>query len=98
MYTSRIARTTCQRQSPRCVFAQVAEHVRLAKDLIIVRAGKRSLHHTWLDRDNSPRSWELLVCPYEEIPPQPAGVNGLLVSEVVPAPAKYAALRMLLKD
>jgi len=80
------------------VFAQVAEHVRLAKDLIILRAGKNSLHHTWFDRDNSPRSWELLVCPCEEIPPQPPELSGVLVSEVVPAPAKWAALKLLLND
>jgi hypothetical protein len=67
----------------------------LAKDLIIVRAGKRSLHHTWLDA-NTPRSWELLVCPYEEIGPQPAGVDGLLTSDIIDAPAKFAGLKILL--
>ena len=70
----------------------------MAKDLIIVRAGKSSLHHSWFNRDNSPRSWELLVCPYEDIPPQPAGISGLLVSDVIDAPAKWKGLKILLNE
>ena len=66
----------------------------MAKDLIIVRAGKRSLHYSWLD-PNAAREWDLLVCPYEEIPPQPAGV---FLTEVIGAPAKFLALRTLLKE
>ena len=51
----------------------------MAKDLIIVRAGRNSLHPTWLDTTTR-RSWDLMVCPYEELPPQPEGV---LVTDVV---------------
>jgi hypothetical protein len=69
----------------------------LVKDLIIVRAGKRSLHHGWIDA-NTPRSWELLISPYEEIPGPPPGVDGLMVSDVIDAPAKFAALKILLND
>jgi hypothetical protein len=68
--------------------------VQLAKDLIIVRAGTRSLHNSWLDR-NAPRPWDLLVCPYEEIP-SPSG-DGVFVSEII-KPLKWASLKILLKE
>jgi hypothetical protein len=65
----------------------------LARDLIIVRAGKRSLHSTWLEAD-TPRNWDLLLCPYEEIPPQPAGA---LIYDVIPG-EKFRGLAVLLKE
>jgi hypothetical protein len=52
------------------------EPMRLTKDLMIVRAGPRSLHPTWLDPGKA-RNWDLFICPYEEVPPPPAGAAGL---------------------
>jgi hypothetical protein len=66
----------------------------LTKDLIIVRAGAGSLHNTWLDR-STPRTWDLLICPYENIPPPPKG-SGILVSEVI-TPLKWASIKILLE-
>ena len=66
----------------------------MTKDLIIVRAGKRSLHNVWLD-PKTPPPWDLLICPYEEIPS--AQPEGVLMSEVVPASKwKWGALNILL--
>ncbi len=69
----------------------------MTKDLIIVCAGKRSLHPTWLDRD-TPRSWDLLISPYQDIPDPSAGIEGVLVAEVIRAPAKIAGFKILLND
>ena len=68
----------------------------MAKDLIIVRASKRSLHNVWLD-SKTPRPWDLLICPYEDIPSsQPEGVY---LSEVIPASKwKWGALDILLNE
>jgi hypothetical protein len=66
------------------------------KDLIIVRAGNGSLHPCWLDRNNSARTWDLLVCPHEELASKPSPNAGVLVSSVIDAPAKYIALKTLL--
>lgn len=66
----------------------------MTRDLIIVRAGRRSLHHTWLD-PNEPRSWDLLISPYEEIP---APTGDVLISEIIDAPAKWKGLRILLNE
>jgi hypothetical protein len=65
----------------------------MVKDLIIVRAGKNSLHRCWLD-EKVPRSWDLLLCPYEEIPPPPIGITA---SDVIPG-HKFAGLRILLNE
>jgi hypothetical protein len=70
----------------------MSRSVLLTKDLIIVRAGMRSLHNTWLD-PNIPRTWDLLVSPYEEIP-QTQG-TGVFVSEII-RPFKWAAVKLLL--
>jgi hypothetical protein len=68
----------------------------LIKDLIIVRAGRGSLHPTWLDR-RSPRNWDLFVCPYEEIPAAPIDENDWLSSNVL-AGAKFTGLKLLLNE
>jgi GR25 family glycosyltransferase involved in LPS biosynthesis len=70
------------------------ERVDSHKDLIIVRAGKRSVHNTWLD-PSAARTWELLICPYEDIPAQQG--DGLLVSDVI-AGSKWSALKILLEE
>src|SRR5262249_32061799 len=74
--------------------AVAMEPMRLTKDLMIVRAGPRSLHPTWLDH-GKPRNWDLFICPYEEVPP-PAGATGLLLSQVIPG-SKWSALKVLLQ-
>jgi hypothetical protein len=66
----------------------------LTKDLIIVRAGTRSLHTAWLDPGKA-RNWDLFICPYEALPPPPAGVAGLLVTQAVPG-TKWEGLKLLL--
>jgi hypothetical protein len=71
------------------------EPMRLTKDLTIVRAGPRSLHPTWLDPGKA-RNWDLFICPYEEVPPPPAGATGLLVSQVIPG-TKWDGLKVLLQ-
>ncbi len=68
------------------------------KDLIVVRAGNRSLHQSWLDRNSDARGWDLLVCPYEELAAKPPSAAGVLVSTVIAAPAKYKALTILLQS
>jgi hypothetical protein len=72
------------------------EPMRLTKDLMIVRAGPRSLHPTWLDPGKA-RNWDLFICPCEEVPPPPpAGAAGLLVSQVI-AGTKWGGLKVLLQ-
>ncbi len=68
------------------------------RDLIIVRAGNTSLHPCWLDRGRSARSWDLLICPYEELAAKPSPSGDVLVSNVIDAPAKYKALTILLRS
>jgi hypothetical protein len=70
------------------------EPIRLTKDLIIVRAGTRSLHTAWLDPGKA-RNWDLFICPSEALPPPPAGAAGLLVSQAVPG-TKWEGLKLLL--
>ena len=62
------------------------------RNLVIVRAGTRSLHNTWLDR-NASRTWDLLICPYEEILATPG--QGVIVCNTVPGP-KWTGLKRLL--
>lgn len=64
------------------------------KDLIVVRAGPGSLHQTWLGNDK-PRSWDLFVCPYEEIASAVIFTPAVIIGEVIPG-AKWAGLRALL--
>ena len=66
----------------------------MAKDLIIVRAGKRSLHHTWLDTSTA-RDWDLLVSPYEDLPRQQSGI---FLSDPIKASGKYLALAILMNE
>lgn len=60
-------------------------------NLIIVRAGARSLHQHWLDGDPA-RTWDILVCPYQEIPPQLS--ENVLTSNVIPG-QKWSGLTTL---
>jgi len=41
----------------------------MRQNLVIVRGGRNSLHPRWLEGDG-PRNWDLLLCPYEEGPPE----------------------------
>lgn len=65
------------------------------KDLIIVRAGPTSLHNTWLEADPT-RSWDLYVCPYQELPAA-ADVSGVIRGDVIHGP-KWTGLRTLLNE
>jgi hypothetical protein len=67
----------------------------VTKDLIIVRAGARSLHSLWLD-DGKARNWDLFVCPAEEVPSPQAGATGMLMSQVIPG-SKWEGLKVLLQ-
>jgi hypothetical protein len=64
----------------------------MARDLVIARVGRNSLHRSWIDR-GKPRDWDLYLCPFEELPPQ-TGVD-CVVGEVIPG-QKWAGLRTLL--
>ncbi len=66
----------------------------MARDLVIARVGRKSLHRAWVD-DGKPRDWDLYLCPFEEIPPQ-TGVD-CTVGEVISGP-KWAGLRTLLNE
>lgn len=66
----------------------------MTRDLIIVRAGPRSLHGTWLDADTR-QSWDLFVCPYRELPAVVPNASRLILGEVIPGP-KWTGLRTLL--
>jgi hypothetical protein len=60
--------------------------------LVIARAGRNSLHPTWL-AGTGPRNWDLYLCPFQQLAPQ----EGLdcTVGEVLPGP-KWTGLRQLL--
>ena len=68
----------------------------LTKHLIIVRAGRRSLHPSWFD-PRVARNWDLCICPYEEIPPAPTDADDWISSNVVPG-AKFIGLKVLLNQ
>jgi len=55
------------------------------KNLVIARVGPASLHRQWLDAE-SPRHWDLRLCPYQPIAED---------AEVIPGP-KWTGLRELL--
>jgi hypothetical protein len=55
------------------------------RNLVIARVGRTSVHPDWLDPD-SPRDWDLRLCPFE---PVPAG------EDVIPGP-KWSGLWQLL--
>ena len=64
--------------------------------MIIVRAGTGSLHRSWVD-PQIPRTWDLFVCPYEDIPRPPKEANGWLSSDIIAGP-KFTGLRVLLQE
>ena len=64
----------------------------MARDLVIARIGRRSLHPTWVD-PGRPREWDLLLVPYQPVAPQPD--LGCTVHDVVPGP-KWSGLRDVL--
>ncbi|WP_138734991.1 hypothetical protein [Modestobacter excelsi] len=66
----------------------------MARDLVIARVGRNSLHRAWID-EGKPRGWDLYLCPFQEIPPQ-TGVD-CTVGEVIPGP-KWTGLRTLLNE
>ena len=41
------------------------------KNLVILRCGRTSLHHHWLAGPAAP-NWDLVLCPFEDIDPDPA--------------------------
>jgi hypothetical protein len=63
------------------------------QNLVIARVGRRSLHPTWLDAAQ-PRSWDLHLCPYEDLHGQVT--EGCTVADVIPGP-KWTGLRELLR-
>jgi hypothetical protein len=64
----------------------------VARDLVIARVGRNSLHRSWLDA-GKPREWDLYLCPFQDIPPQTD--LDCTVGEVIPGP-KWTGLRTLL--
>jgi hypothetical protein len=66
----------------------------VARDLVIARVGPNSLHRSWID-GSKPRTWDLFLCPFQEIAPQ-TGLD-CTVGDVIPGP-KWAGLRTLLNE
>lgn len=62
------------------------------RHLVIARVGRSSLHPSWLSA-GAARSWDLYLCPFQEIPFRPE-FDGT-VGEVIPGP-KWTGLRELL--
>jgi hypothetical protein len=72
----------------------VAESPVRRRNLVIARVGRRSLHPTWLD-DAQSRSWDLHLCPYQDLPgPSTASCS---VGDVIAGP-KWSGLRRLLNE
>lgn len=67
----------------------------MGKSLIIVRAGRKSLHHGWIDYGRT-RNWDLYVCPFEAIPFQSDPSAQIIVGEVIPGP-KWSGLSQLFR-
>jgi hypothetical protein len=65
----------------------------MAHNLVLVRAGRGSLHSSWIDRGR-PRDWDIRLVPYQEVAPPQDGEY--TVGEVVPGP-KWAGIREALK-
>jgi Protein of unknown function (DUF707) len=63
------------------------------RDLVLARAGAGSLHPSWIDA-GTPRDWDLVVVPYQELPPQDD--VGCSVTGIVAGP-KWTGLREVLK-
>lgn len=66
------------------------------KNLIIVRAGKRSLHPHWVE-PGSERSFDVLVSPYEEEASRGPEIEGVTYAEVMTEP-KWHSLHKLLQQ
>ncbi|HYF60774.1 MAG TPA: hypothetical protein VEA81_17645 [Burkholderiaceae bacterium] len=66
------------------------------RHLVILRAGRNSLHPTWLDASR-PRNWALYVCPYQPLQLPTDSVAGVTVGDVIPGP-KWSGLRTLLES
>jgi hypothetical protein len=66
----------------------------VARDLVIARVGRNSLHRSWIDAGRS-RDWDLYLCPFQEIPSQ-TGLD--CVSGRVIAGPKWSGLRTLLDE
>lgn len=67
----------------------------MGRSLVIVRAGPGSLHPRWIEGE-AVRDWDLLVCPYAEIPFASDPARGVTVDVVRPGP-KWTGLRALLE-
>lgn len=65
----------------------------MERDLIIVRAGRRSLHPQW-KRPGSDAPWDVYVCPYEELAPAHPDERS---SAVIPGP-KWSGVSQLLSS
>jgi hypothetical protein len=65
----------------------------VARNLVIARVGRNSLHRLWLDAAK-PRNWDLYLCPFQEIPHQ--DMPGVTLGEVIPGP-KWTGLRETLR-
>jgi hypothetical protein len=66
----------------------------VARNLVIARVGRNSLHRSWVDNAR-PRDWDLYLCPFQEIAPQ-TGLD-CTVGDVIPGP-KWTGLRTLLHE
>ena len=64
-------------------------------NLVVTRAGSRSLHQTWLDGDPD-RNWDLFVLPYEATA-ESANLTVCRYGDVTPG-QKYPGLRKLFAD
>lgn len=64
--------------------------------LIIVRAGRRSLHNCWIERGAS-RDFDLHICPFEETPWTGDAAEGVTLASV-DADVKWRALHRLLRE
>ncbi|MCW2665075.1 MAG: hypothetical protein JWN57_37 [Frankiales bacterium] len=64
----------------------------MRKNLVIARVGATSLHPQWLDH-GSPRTWDLRLAPYQEVPDEAR--RGCDVGDVVVGP-KWTGLRAVL--
>jgi hypothetical protein len=64
----------------------------VTRNLVVARVGRNSLHRSWIDA-GKPRSWDLYLCPFQEIPPQ-TDVD-CVVGDVITG-AKWTGLRTLL--
>jgi hypothetical protein len=66
----------------------------MARDLVIARVGRNSLHRTWID-EGRPRNWDLYLCPFQDLPSHMG--RDCTVGEVIPGP-KWTGLRTLLNE